>query len=265
MSLYNPIRNNGFIEFRDDGVHEIVMAVSDLSGSVSVVRFMVRSKKPDRLMEASDIIDADTVVLFPYNKENIFVNKEISVAMPHGSLYDTIWFQYKELPKRRVTFSDIHRLHLPEIPVHNKFSISINASSLPAYLRPKAMIARFDREGDLSPAGGYYENGFVTTETNLFDGFAIVVDSIPPTIKLIKDRHKHKTALKFKVSDNLSGIEKYYGEINGKWALVSWDPKNKLMEYNYDERLKKGKNLFSLYVSDAKGNKSVFRTSVLKK
>lgn len=143
-------------------------------------------------------------------------------------------------------------------------TVSINADQLPARLRPKALIARIDDDGKLHPAGGGFAKGFVAAETNLFDSYAIVVDTIPPRIKLIKDRSKHKSSIKFTVSDNFSGIDKYSAEINGQWALLQWDPKNNLMIYKYDEMIKPGKNTFKMVLIDKKGNKSSFST-LLKK
>ena len=80
-------------------------------------------------------------------------------------------------------FSDIHYLHNAEVPLHSKIKVSIKATNLPQNLRCKALLVRIDREGKRSPAGGSYENGYVSTTTNLFDGYAIVIDTIAPVIR----------------------------------------------------------------------------------
>jgi len=264
LSLHNTGNGNGIVSLEDGKLHEIVISVGDVSGNQSVIRFIARSLKPLNMEDVPSSVLSDTVIFFPYQKDNRLVTPEISVRVPQGSLFDDIGFTYSKLPKRKGTYSSRHVLHQPEIPLKGKITVSIKPDELPARLRPKALIARIDDKGHMSSAGGSYENGFVTTETNLFDAYAVVVDTIPPRIKPIKDQDKHKTSIKFTVSDNFSGIDMYYAEINKEWALVKWDPKNGLMVYQYDEMLKPGKNSFKLVLIDKKGNKAIYQT-ILKK
>lgn len=161
-------------------------------------------------------------------------------------------------------FSEIHYLHDPEVPLQKNIKVSVKASKLPQNLRSKALLVRVDRDGHRSSAGGSYENGYVTTTTNQFDGYAIVVDTTPPVIKPSAENARSKTSLKFTVSDNFSGISSYRGEVNGQWALVEWDPKNKLMIYRFDDVANAGKNKFTLSIEDEKGNKTSYSTTFIK-
>ncbi|MFN8135805.1 MAG: hypothetical protein U0Z17_11490 [Bacteroidales bacterium] len=143
--------------------------------------------------------------------------------------------------------------------------VSVKAIKLPQRLRSKALLVRVDRSGKRSPADGSYENGYVTTSTNLFDGYAIAVDTVAPVIKpWPENKKKIKTSLRFAVYDNLSGIKTYKGELNGKWVLVEWDPKNRLMMYRFDFMTQPGNNTFTLFLEDEKGNKSRYSTSFVK-
>jgi len=155
-------------------------------------------------------------------------------------------------------------LHTAEEPLHNRIRVSIKASDLPVHLRSKALLVRIDREGKRSSSGGIYENGYVTTTTNLFDSYAIGVDTIAPVIKARSENLRSKTSLRFTVYDNFSGIDKYKGEVNGQWALVEWDPKNRLMTYRFDQIAQPGKNTFLLTLEDEKGNKTTYSTTFVK-
>jgi hypothetical protein len=264
LSLHLTGKGNGIVTVKDGNLHEIVISAADISGKQAVLRFKVRSTRPHALVEIPSPLMPDTVILFPYLNENTFSSPDIIVQLPKGSLFDDTWFTYSCLPRRKGTFSKKHDLHQPETPLKGKMSVSIKADQLPVRLRSKALIARIDGDGQLHSAGGGFAKGFVSTETNLFDSYAIIADTIPPRIKLIKDRSKHKSSIKFTVSDNFSGIEKYSAEINGQWVLLQWDPKNDLMVYKYDEMIKPGKNIFKMVLIDKKGNKSSFST-ILKK
>jgi len=264
LSFFKSDAANGILTFTDDKVHEIRVTVSDQSENAINLRFWVKSQKPEGFVQVPAIPEADTTVLFRYNKINKFETEELKVELPAGSLYENTTFRYQKKAGNTGMFSDIHYLHDPEVPLHSRIKISIKATDLPQNLRTKALLVRVNRNGKRSPAGGSYINGYVTSGTNLFDGYAIVVDSIAPTIKPLAENSKSRTSLKFKVSDNFSGIDKYRGEVNGEWALVEWDPKNKLMIYRFDRVSKPGKNSFSLYLEDEKGNKSSYSTTFTK-
>jgi hypothetical protein len=64
--------------------------------------------------------------------------------------------------------------------------------------------------------------------------------------------------VKIKITDELSGIAAYKGQINGKWILMEYDAKNDLLIYTIDENLLPGKNTFLLEVIDAKSNKAFY-------
>ncbi|MFA5974115.1 MAG: M23 family metallopeptidase [Lentimicrobiaceae bacterium] len=261
LSFFHSDARNGTLTFMDGKIHEILISVGDLSGNTANLRFWVKPQKPEGFVQIPDIPIGDTTVNFKYNKFNKFETKEMKVEIPDGCLYDDLNFRYRKLPGSKGMYSDIHYLHDAEVPLQNKIKVSIKATNLPQRLRSKALTVRIDRDGNRSPAGGSYENGYVTTNTNLFDGYAIVVDTIAPSIKPWKENIKNKTNLKFTVSDNFSGIDTYRGEVNGKWALVEWDPKNKLMIYRFDNVAKPGKNNFSLFLEDEKGNKNKYSTT----
>jgi hypothetical protein len=135
------------------------------------------------------------------------------------------------------------------------------AVGLPEKLRDKALISRVSKSGKRSNAGGSYGNGYVTTTTNVFGGYAIVVDTVPPVIRPSSENKKSRTGLRFTVSDNFSGISSYSGEVNGQWALVEWDAKNRLMSYRFDQMAQTGKNTFTLFLEDDKGNRTSYSTT----
>jgi len=57
-----------------------------------------------------------------------------------------------------------------------------------------------------------------------------------------------------RISDNLSGIKAYTGKIDGKWVLMEWDYKTKILSYTFNGNITVGKHIFDLTVSDNKNN-----------
>lgn len=264
LSFFKSSANNGILTFMDNKAHEVVVTVADLAGNTTNLRFWVVSHKPEGYVQMPVLPDADTSVKFRYNKFNKFQTDDVKVEIPAGSLYEDITFRYRKSPGNKSMYSDIHYIHDPEVPLQNRIKVSVKAAKLPQNLRSKALLVRIDRDGHRSSAGGSYENGYVAAYTNQFDGYAIVVDTAAPVIRPSAENSRSKTALKFTVSDNFSGIDTYRGEVNGQWVLVEWDPKNRLMLYRFDSIVQPGKNQFTLFLADEKGNKSSFSTTFIK-
>lgn len=265
LSFFKTDAANGLLDIRDGKIHEIEIQVADLAGNVAGVRFWLQSVKPQETNADSSVTVADSSLHFAYNVPNKFETNDLRVSIPAGCLYEDLAFTYRKSPGQKKMFSDVHYLANAEVPLQNKISVSVKANRLPQRLRSKALLVRIDRDGKLSAAGGEYDNGYVTASTNLFDGYAIAADTVAPSIRpWPENKRKDKTSLRFTVSDNLSGISKYHGEMNGKWALVEWDPKNRLMMYRFDFLTLHGKNTFTLFLEDAKGNKSKFTTHFVK-
>ncbi len=265
LSFFKTDAANGIINVTDGLLHEVHISVVDLSGNMANLRFWIQSQKPLEVVQTPASSDVDTSVFFRFDKVNRFETGELKVDLPVGCLYDNLNFTYKKAPGNKTMFSDIHSLNNPEVPLHNRMKVSVKATKLPQRLRSKALLVRVDRSGKRSPADGSYENGYVTTSTNLFDGYAIAVDTVAPVIKpWPENKKKIKTSLRFTVYDNLSGIKTYKGELNGKWVLVEWDPKNRLMMYRFDFMTQPGNNTFTLFLEDEKGNKSRYSTSFVK-
>ena len=95
--------------------------------------------------------------------------------------------------------------------------------------------------------------------------YFLVKDSVPPTIKLINFKKNQwlssLKSLKLKIEDDLSGIKSYEGEINGKWILFEYEPKNKSLIYNFkDLKFDSSKHKLKLKIVDNVGNTETFET-----
>ncbi len=261
LSFFKSDTSNGILIFKDAKIHEVKIVVGDVAGNEVNLRFWVKPQQPAGFVQVPVIPDADSSVLFRFDKVNKFETPDLKIEMPLGSLYENIIFRYRKSVGMNSMFSDIHYLHDPEVPLQGRIKVMLKATKLPQKFHSKALLVRIDREGKREPAGGSYENGYVSTTTNQFDGYAIVIDTVAPVIKPYAENTKSRSGLRFTVSDNFSGIRNYQGELNGEWVLVEWDPKNKLMIYRFDNAVHDGKNTFVLSLEDEKGNKSSYTTA----
>jgi len=95
-----------------------------------------------------------------------------------------------------------------------------------------------------------------------------MIDSVPPTITPVNIEQgkniKTQKTIQVKINDNLAGIANYRPTINGQWILMEWDPKNDLLTYLIDEKMKPGKNQFVLEVTDGRQNKKVYKVDLVR-
>jgi hypothetical protein len=258
--------NTGIITLNDGMVHDLTYVVKDAGGNTSKLDFKV-------FMENNKTGPAYAVsgppgkgAYFYYDRPNYYETEEMELEVPTGALYDSFHFGYDTLMPNEDGLSKIHRVHVPTTPLHDYCTLKIKPfRAIPDGMEEKCLIVRIDEEGEMSSAGGEYENGFVEARIRDFGDYMVTLDTVAPEITALKNASLKniagKTRVGFKIKDELSGIREYRGELNGSWILMEYDAKNDLLYYDIDERLNKGVvNSFTLLVTDMKGNESEYNT-----
>lgn len=208
----------------------------------------------------------DEMETIRYDRPFYFASEAFRVSIPSGTLYEDVTLQYEsfENPSDN-TYSSVHRFQNRSIPVHSRFTLAINGSAVPERLRDKALIATLGRNNKLSSAGGSFHNGYVETRVRGFGDFVIAVDSLAPRIRPLNispgKNLARQSSIRLQISDNLSGISSFRGEIDGQWVLFSYDAKYALLKYTFDGSLETGKHTLVLEVKDRKGNTAYYEVS----
>jgi len=265
MDIYSGVRNRGVVTFTDAKTHEIRYTVKDAFGNPAVLSFPVRSHPP-LSREASPPARGDQ--LMSYKSGNRFERGNIRFEVPADALYDDLPFRYASSARVPGSFAPVHHLQDKYTPLHTWCTLSLKAEYLPARLGPRAVIVSVEPGNKFISRGGTYENGWITARIRDFGKYTVAVDTIPPVIRAVnifqnKKVHKQSTIM-IKVSDNLSGIKTCRGTLNGKWILMDYDEKNRLLTYRFDDLIKPGKNFFMLTVTDATGNSSHYQAALIR-
>jgi hypothetical protein len=254
ISLYPQSINRGIINFNDDELHEVEYVVKDVAGNASTLKLKVRSKH----LEQAPAATKPAGTLFHYNQKNEFANNQVKVIVTPGNLYDDVDFTYSTLPQKPGAYSAVHRIHNRLTPIHDDYELWIKPDMDLGRYGDKAVIVNTNGICDTS----VYENGYVKAHPHAFGDFYIKLDIEPPHITPLNIHNGSNMAaahgLSFKISDNLSGIKNYNGKIDGKWVLMEWDYKTKVLSYTFDDKVEPGKHTFELTVSDWKNNVTQF-------
>ena len=133
---------------------------------------------------------------------------------------------------------------------------------------PKKYIAYFDSNGKVSSLGGKMKNGWMEVQTRSLGEYAIKIDTVAPKVSAsnFKDGQsvKELKSLRFKITDDMTGIETYDIYLDDVWVLGQYDAKNALLYYEIDEKMKAGTNKVKVVVTDAVGNKKTLNMTVVR-
>lgn len=259
LNNYKTLVNNGFIKLKDTNIHNLLLEASDSYGNISRLTFEIQLDTIKSEIIKNDIDTMETKY-FSWLKENYFKTNNFSIEVPQKSLYQSINFEFQRKDSIKGLMSQIYMCHHDFIPMHKKALISIKAQ-INDKLRDKAYIAKIVNN-KFYYIGGKWKNSYLTSKISEFGNYAIAIDTIKPEIRGVniypgKILKKQKT-LKCTISDKDSGIKKYNATLNNEWILMSYDHKTKLLKYNFDDKIKKGKNILEIKVEDQRNNINIY-------
>jgi hypothetical protein len=265
LQNYSSVVNRGIFDATDGKIHRVTIDVTDAYGNESSLGFNIQSKNRE-MKEAKPPGER-----FRCNRNNHIRKDGLDFSIPEGALYDDVDFVFKEKPALSGFLSPVFQLGDATVPLHFSCPLRIRATNLPERLHDKVMLAQIDPvTGRIYSATGKYDDGWVEGNIRVLGNYTLAVDTVPPKITPVPEYGKDKrpvfNTLKFKLSDNLSGIESYRGTIDGKWVLFEYDLKNNLIAYTFDtSRVPLGKkHVLNLEASDYKGNKTSYQTTFYK-
>ncbi|MFV0238191.1 MAG: M23 family metallopeptidase [Flavobacteriales bacterium] len=253
LNMYETKVNRGIIDAKAGQSYDIRLVVKDFKGNEKVSNFT--------LIAQENILNTETQNFskkFKWDTPNDYKNEGIKLHFPTHSFYKDIDFTYSKT-------ESTHKVGKTTIPLHKLFTISIKPEGIPAQDLNKTVLTRNGRS-----IGGVYKNGWITDKSKEFGSFALKVDRTPPKIVSINlsngSTFTSKSKIKLKISDNLSGIAKYVGKIDGKWVLMDYDKKYRLLTFDFkNESISTGNHTFELTVTDKKGNQSHLKRTFVKK
>jgi hypothetical protein len=259
LTLYPQAINRGVVNFTGDSIHDVEYVVKDVVGNTSTLSLKVRS-----VSNAPHIVYKPAGTLFHYDQLNTYSTNRVKISIAPGNLYDDLDFTFSVLPQRPGTFSPTYQIGDRFAPINDSFDLWIKPDSSIGKYADKAVIVNTD--GDC--AGGIYEDGYVKAKPKGFGDYYIKLDTVPPFIIPIDIRDgenmEKKRTISLKIGDRLSGIKSYYGYLDGKWVLMQWDYKTKILSYTFDGTESPGKHTFQLDVTDQKDNLATYKADFYK-
>jgi hypothetical protein len=242
LPVYGKIKDNGNLFFKEKKAHNITLKVSDYLKNYASIKFVVIAEPP--AVKLGNKLQIDPNNIFHYNTVNHFENGNIILDFPAYCLYDSIVFEYRSAKNKISPYSEIHSIHNKDVPLYKPFTISIRADSVPGKYISKAIIVRYDGPGEFTSIGGEMQGSYIRSKSLKFGDYFIKIDTTVPVIDPQNFKAGQNIAklekLIINIKDELSGIDTYRAEINGKWILAEYDVKSNLLIVPVNERISSG-------------------------
>ena len=186
-----------------------------------------------------------------------FTYQNWDISIPKKAVYHPFDFKMTTAAQKPDMLSETFQMHYGYTPLHTYIYVSRKI--------PAEWIAYGDKLCAVSFDGAriYYEGGTLTGnklkfKTRSLGQYAITYDDQAPKLKPLNVGRDFK----FSVSDNLSGVDKIYCSLDGKWILAEYEPKTERIWGTIPAWIKGGSHDFKLIVKDSKGNKTTYEKTI---
>lgn len=246
LPIYRTTKNNGILNVSPNTTHQMKYICEDANGNKASVLFELEVLEG----EQADLKNLYTnqKYLFP-DSAYMHFNDDHYVLFPPGLVYEPTPLlieqgEYFKFGNENIPLQESFKLMLP-----------IKGQSLPD---EKYYINRTDNNNSTFSENGNANNGWITKWIGDFGRFNVLIDTIPPTItrrNFINKANVRGKTLIWKIEDLESGLADYDVFVNGKWHLLSWEPKRQSFYFVVPPELK-GAHKLEIKATDASGNTS---------
>jgi hypothetical protein B2_11379 len=244
--------NRGILTIDEPRTYHLTYQLADAFGNTTQLSIRIEGKE-----QPIPEIDTENTELFHWWSDNRFGAKGIRLTIPKGNLYDDLYFRYS-VKEDSAALGATHILHNKPVAFHKSAKLSLRLQTDTLENKLQYGIVRL-QNGRRSWTGGVYRNGWVDADIKEMGSYTLGQDLVPPTITPLNPATwVSKQAIALRLSDNLSGVQTYRGEIDGQYVLFEMNSKS-VITYHFDkERLARGKHTLKLVVTDACGNQSTY-------
>ena len=257
-------KRNGTVWVDEGDTVNVRFKISDFMGNSSQISFKLVGTAPvevERPMHRRSeyFVKADGSM----NSE--ITIEDFSVSMEKGTLFRDEWIQTGQRDEKGCC-SRIYRFGDDELTTFKTFTIRLRPNEKWAD-HPKKYIALIDDSGKVSSLGGKMKNGCLEVETRSMGEYTIKIDSVAPKVSASNFKDGQSVSglksLRFKITDDMTGIETYNIYLDDVWVLGQYDAKNALLYYEFDDKIKKGTNKVKVVVTDGVGNSKTLNMKVV--
>ena len=262
LSIYDETNENGVIDVEDGKTYNVEIVAKDFIGNQKKIIIPIQGKKESIQIHKSI---KETPYYIKSSEFNKFSKDGITVAFPKNTFYNDFYLDF-DVKKES---GDVY-VHEKTVPLNGRYTLTFDVTSYNKEHREKLFIASYNSKGYPSYTKTVKKENTIYTSTKSLGKFSLESDNEKPTLKLknIKPEQwlTNYKKIVLKVSDDLSGIKSYRGQIDNEWILLEYNPKYGTLAYDFsDKKLTGSKHSLKVIVVDNVGNTNTLETTFYKK
>ena len=256
LNFMNTLVDQGIFKVELGKSYQIIIEIEDFSGNKSTIEAFIEGTenkiKPVELRGR----------LIKTDREYSFTLKNKELFFPSKTFFNDVKIELFE-NKDQIEIG-------PNLfPIANSFEIKFGFNEKDSLRSAQTFIAKKMKKSLVYLPTKLEENKLIA-KVNELGVYTLARDSVAPTV--VPDNFKKNQwlsnykSLNIKIDDDFSGIKKYRGTINGEWVLFEYEPKRKILTYDFfDKYSEKLKHNLELEVEDNVGNKKIYKTTFFRK
>ena len=256
LNFMNTLVDQGIFKVELGKSYQIIIEIEDFSGNKSTIEAFIEGTenkiKPVELR--GRLIKTDREYSFNLKNKELF--------FPSKTFFNDVKIELFE-NKDQIEIG-------PNLfPIANSFEIKFGFNEKDSLRSAQTFIAKKMKKSLVYLPTKLEENKLIA-KVNELGVYTLARDSVAPTV--VPDNFKKNQwlsnykSLNLKIEDDFSGIKKYRGTINGEWVLFEYEPKRKILTYDFfDKYSEKLKHNLELEVEDNVGNKKIYKTTFFRK
>lgn len=225
--------------------------ISYVDGTAGVYLWDLRDGLPDSVQTGNSSHKFSFHLTIPSGQKITTYSKYIDIHFQRSSLYDTL---YLELSKK----DNDYTIGSMAIPLYTYIHLTIKPSEQ-IVNKEKTRVFSYDEKGHLIYEGGTWSNNKINFKTRSLGTYTLQTDTDEPLVSRLTN---HGNSIRFKISDNLSGVDSYVATLNGKFILMNLNYKTGVIWSERIDESKPMKGDFKLVVTDNVGNQQVYKTKL---
>ena len=256
LTFMKSLTDEGLFNIEIGKSYQVRVVIEDYSGNASYIEMYIEGTKkriPNKKLEGK-LIEPRFDYILTFNDKEVF--------FPKKTFFENAIIQI-EGSKNTI------RIGPNLFPFNNPYEIQFKANEKDTIKLRQTFIAKKTGE-KLSFLPTTLDKGHWKTKVEDMGDFTLARDSVAPKISPFNFRtNQWLSNFKFievKISDDFSGIKSYKGSINGQWVLFEYEPKRKLLTYDFSDKVfEQAKHKLELEVEDNVGNRSIYKTIFFRK
>lgn len=208
---------------------------------------------PDSATTCSEKIRFNIQDVIPPGIDYTYYSDWAVLRFTPQSLYDTLFIEQSKSKKNGL---NVYTIGNSLYPLRSEIEISLKPETEKTMLN--SSVYRINGRS-YEYRGGQWDNGNIKFKTNELGEFILLTDSTAPYIHRI---HCNPGSARFRIMDNLSGINSFQASINGQWLLMKYDYKTGIIQSERLDKTQPLKGNFELKVTDRAGNERTYQQKI---